>query len=78
MASVVIRTKFHKNKLLTTGAAVALALAVGACSSSSDDDEMAGTPPVMDGDGDAMNGDGMNGDGDQDAGRNPRCGTSRS
>ena len=54
--------KFHKNKLLTTGAAVALALAVGACSSSSDDDEMAGTPPtppVMDGDGgaDAMNGD---------------------
>ena len=58
--------KFHKNKLLTTGAAVALALAVGACSSSSDDDEMAGTPPMMDGDGDAMNGDGdaMNGDGD--------------
>ena len=37
--------KFHKSKLLTTGAAVALALAVGACSSSSDDDEMAGTPP---------------------------------
>ena len=64
--------KFHKNKLLTTGAAVALALAVGACSSSSsDDDEMAGTPPtppIMDGDGDAdaMNGDAdaMNGDGD--------------
>ena len=56
--------KFHKNKLLTTGAAVALALAVGACSSSSDDDEMAGTPPtppVMDGDGDA---DAMNGDDD--------------
>ena len=38
--------KFHKNRLLTTGAAVALALAVGACSSSSDDDEMAGTPPT--------------------------------
>ena len=37
--------KFHKNKLLTTGAAVALALAVGACSSSGDDDEMAGTTP---------------------------------
>ena len=61
MASYVIRMKFHKNKLLTTVAAVALALAVGACSSSSDDDEMAGTPPVMDGDGDA---DAMNGDGD--------------
>ena len=44
-AIYIIRMKFHKNKLLTTGAAVALALAVGACSSSSDDDEMAGTPP---------------------------------
>ena len=38
--------KFHENKLLTTAAAVALALAVGACGSNgSDDDEMAGTPP---------------------------------
>ena len=45
-AIYIIRMKFHKNKLLTTGAAVALALAVGACSSSSDDDEMAGTPPA--------------------------------
>ena len=45
MASFVIRMKFYKNKFLTTGAAVALALAVGACSSSSDDDEMVGTPP---------------------------------
>ena len=47
-AIYIIRMKFHKNKLLTTGAAVALALAVGACSSSSDDDEMAvTTPPVV-------------------------------
>ena len=37
--------KFHKNKLLTTVSAIALVLAVGACSSSSDDDEMAVTPP---------------------------------
>ena len=61
--------KFHKNKFLTTVAAIALALAVGACSSSSDDDEMAGTPPVMDGDGDAdaMNGDGDATNGDDDA-----------
>ena len=37
----------HKNKFLTTVAAVALALAVGACSSSSDDDEtLATTPPA--------------------------------
>ena len=53
--------KFDKKKLLTSVSAVALMLAVGACSSSSDDDEMAGTPPIMDGDGDA---DAMNGDGD--------------
>ena len=62
MASVVIRMKFHKNKLLTTVSAIALVLAVGACSSSNDD-EMALT---MNGDGDATNGDGdaTNGDGD--------------
>ena len=40
--------KFHENKLLTAIAAVALMLAVGACSSSSDDDEVAGTPPATD------------------------------
>ena len=39
---------FHKNKLLTAVAAAALTFAVGACSSSSDDDEMAGTPPATD------------------------------
>ena len=39
--------KFHKNKLLTTVSAIALVLAVGACSSSSDD-EMAATPPATD------------------------------
>ena len=38
MASVVIRMKFHKNKFLTTVSAIALVLAVGACSSSDDDD----------------------------------------
>ena len=32
--------KFHKNKFLTTVAAAALALAVGACSSNGDDDEI--------------------------------------
>ena len=37
--------KFHKNKLLTAVAAAALTFAVGACSSSSDNDEMAATPP---------------------------------
>ena len=54
--------KFHKNKFLTTVSAIALVLAVGACSSSNDD-EMALT---MNGDGDATNGDGdaTNGDGD--------------
>ena len=36
----IIRMKFHKNRLLTTVAAVALVLAVGACSSSSDDDSI--------------------------------------
>ena len=36
----IIRMKFHKNKFLTTIAAVALALAVGACSSNGDDAEM--------------------------------------
>ena len=46
--------KFHKNKLLTTVAAIALVLAVGACSSS-DDDEMS---LMMNGDGAATNGDG--------------------
>ena len=46
--------KFHKNKFLTTVSAIALVLAVGACSSSNND-EMA---PMMNGDGDAMNGDG--------------------
>ena len=33
--------KFHENKLLTAVAAAALMLAVGACSSSSDGDEVA-------------------------------------
>ncbi len=36
----IIRMKFHKNKFLTTVAAAALALAVGACSSNGDDDEI--------------------------------------
>ena len=66
----IIRMKFHKNKFLTTVSAIALVLAVGACSSS-DDDEMAGTPtpPMMDGDGDAdaTNGDGDATNGDDDA-----------
>ena len=44
--------KFHKNKLLTTVSAIALVLAVGACSSSGDD-EMA---LVVNGDGAATNG----------------------
>ena len=34
----IIRMKFHKNKFLTTIAALALALAVGACSSNGDDE----------------------------------------
>ena len=38
MASYIIRMKFHKNKFLTAIAAVALALAVGACSSNGDDE----------------------------------------
>ena len=38
MASFVIRMKFHMNKFLTTVSAVALVLAVGACSSNGDDD----------------------------------------
>ena len=38
MASFVIRMKFHKKKFLTTVSAVALVLAVGACSSNGDDD----------------------------------------
>ena len=42
-----LEMKFHKNKLLTTVSAIALVLAVGACSSSSDD-EMAATPPATD------------------------------
>ena len=46
--------KFHKNKFLTTVSAIALVLAVGACSSSGDD-EMA---LMMNGDGDATNGEG--------------------
>ena len=33
--------KFHKNKILTTVSAITLMLAVGACSSSSDDDGIA-------------------------------------
>ena len=52
MASFVIRMKFHKNKFLTTVSAIALVLAVGACSSS-DDDDMA---LMMNGDGAATNG----------------------
>ena len=44
--------KFHKNKFLTTVSAIALVLAVGACSSS-DDDDMA---LMMNGDGAATNG----------------------
>ena len=62
VAIFIIRMKFHKNKFLTTVSAIALVLAVGACSSS-DDDEMA---LMMNGDGDATNGDGdaTNGDGD--------------
>ena len=55
--------KFHKNKLLTTVSAIALVLAVGACSSSSDD-EMA---LVVNGDGDAANGDDDAANGDDDA-----------
>ena len=54
--------KFHKNKFLTTVSAIALVLAVGACSSSNDD-EMALT---MNGDGDATNGDGDATNGDDD------------
>ena len=64
VAIFIIRMKFHKNKFLTTVSAIALVLAVGACgSSSSDDNEMA---LMMNGDGDATNGDGdaTNGDGD--------------
>ena len=38
-AIYIIRMKFHKNKLLTIGAAVALTLAVAACSSNGDDGE---------------------------------------
>ena len=41
----IIRMKFHKNKMLATFTAVALALAVGACSSSSDDVPVASDPP---------------------------------
>ena len=52
MASYVIRMKFHKNKFLTTVSAIALVLAVGACSSS-DDDEMA---MMMNGGDDTTNG----------------------
>ena len=40
VAIFIIRMKFHKNKLLTTVSAIALVLAVGACSSSSDDEMM--------------------------------------
>ena len=62
--------KFHKNKLLTTVAAIALVLAVGACSSS-DDDEMSlmmnGDGAATNGDGDATNGDGDATNGDDDA-----------
>ena len=57
--------KFHKNKFLTTVSAIALVLAVGACSSSGDD-EMMMNGAAMNGDGAATNGDGdaTNGDGD--------------
>ena len=55
--------KFHKNKFLTTVSAIALVLAVGACSSS-DDDDMA---LMMNGDGAATNGDGAATNGDDDA-----------
>ena len=54
--------KFHKNKFLTTVSAIALVLAVGACSSS-DDDDMA---LMMNGDGAATNGDDDATNGDDD------------
>ena len=38
--------KFHKNKLLTIGAAVALTLAVAACSSNDDDDQTSSMMPT--------------------------------
>ena len=64
--------KFNKNKFLTTVSAIALVLAVGACSSSGDDEMMTngaatnGGDAATNGDGDATNGDGdaTNGDGD--------------
>ena len=57
--------KFHKNKFLTTVSAIALVLAVGACSSSGDDETMM-NGAAMNGDDAAMNGDdaATNGDGD--------------
>ena len=59
---------FTQKNLMTVCCAAVLAFGLAACGSSSDDDNVAVTTPMMDGDGDAMDGDGdgdaMDGDGD--------------
>ena len=48
VTTFIIRMKFHKNKLLAIGAAVALTLAVAACSSNDDDDQTSSMMPTTD------------------------------
>ena len=49
---------FTQKNLMTVCCAAVLAFGLAACGSSSDDDNVAVTTPMMDGDGDAMDGDG--------------------